>query len=148
MISLLFIALLIEVLSFIAIRDHYSKRSGIIFYSISAIHFGLTVLMWFYIFMAIIYTGYPDEPSHINDQLILTGLLSAVLIPRSIFSTVHFAGKLIRIKRGGHIRWLTEAGIIFSALIFLIIGYGSLFGRFNFRTEEVTVRIKGLNPYT
>jgi hypothetical protein len=103
-------------------------------------------MMWFYIFMTITYTGYPDEPSNINDQLILTGLLSAVLIPRSIFSTIHFAGKLIRKKRGGHIRWLTEAGIIYSALIFLIIGYGSLFGRFNFRTEEVTVRIKELKP--
>ena len=146
MISLLFIALLLEVLSFIAIRDHYLKRSRIMFYSISAIHFGLTVMMWFYIFMTITYTGYPDEPSNINDQLILTGLLSAVLIPRSIFSTIHFAGKLIRKKRGGHIRWLTEAGIIYSALIFLIIGYGSLFGRFNFRTEEVTVRIKELKP--
>lgn len=139
-------ALLFEVLSFIAIRDHYSRGSRIMFYIITAIHFALSVLMWFYIFMVLIYKGFPDDPSHLNDMLILTGLLSAVLIPRSIFSTVHFTGKLFRIKRGGHIRWLTEAAIIYSVLVFLIVCNGSFFGRFNFRTEEVTINIKRLDP--
>ncbi len=144
--ALFLFALLFEVLSFIAIRDHYSKRSGILFYIITAIHFALSVLMWFYIFIVLTYKGFPDDPSHLNDQLIFTGLLSAVLIPRSIFSTVHFIGKFFRIKRGGHIRWLTKAAIIYSVLVSLILCYGSFFGRFNFKTEAVTVNIKGMDP--
>ncbi|HOB84160.1 MAG TPA: metallophosphoesterase [Bacteroidales bacterium] len=145
MAAVIIFALIFEVLSFLAIKDHYLKPSGVISYIIAAIHFSLSAIMWVYIFKVIIYRGCPDEPSHLNDRLIFTGLLSAVLIPRSIFSTVHFTGKLIRRKKGEHIRWLTNTAIICSAAISLVFGYGSIFGRFNFRTEEVPVNIKDLN---
>ncbi len=146
MAAVLLLALFFEILSFIAIRDHYAKRSGTIYYLIKASHFALSVLMWFYIFKVLTWKGFPDEPSHLNDRLIFTGLLSAVLIPRSIFSLVHFIGKLIRKKRGGHIRWLTEAAVIYSVLVFLTVCNGSFFGRFNFKTDAVTINIKGMDP--
>ena len=146
MTTLIFILLVFEVLSFLAIRDHYLKRSKIIYYVIIFIHFILSALMLFFMIKVISYKGFADNPRFINDQLILTGLLIGVLIPRSILSLTHFTGKIIRRKEGGYIGWLTNAGIILSVMIFLIIGYGSLIGRFNFKTEEVTVKIKDLDP--
>lgn len=74
-----------------------------------------------------------------------TGMLIAVVFPRAVLILFHFSGKLIRIKRGGHIKWLTNAGVIIMLLIFSIVALSTLFGRFNFKTEEVTVKIKDLN---
>lgn len=75
----------------------------------------------------------------------LNGMICAVVVPRLILITVHFSGKLARIRSGGHIRWLTNTGMTFSAIIFSIIALGTLVGRFNFKTESVTINVKGLN---
>ena len=42
-------------------------------------------------------------------------------------------------------RWLTNTGFIIMILIMTIITMGTLHGRFNFKTERVTIKIKGLN---
>ncbi|MEI6049531.1 MAG: metallophosphoesterase [Bacteroidota bacterium] len=75
----------------------------------------------------------------------LTGMIIAVVIPRAIIILFHFTGRLIRIKHGGHIRWLTNTGATIMVLIFSIIALSTLYGRFNFKTENVTIKIKGLN---
>ncbi len=43
-----------------------------------------------------------------------------------------------------HNRLVTNIGIIISAIIFLVVAEGTLIGRFNFKTENYTVKIKGL----
>jgi hypothetical protein len=75
----------------------------------------------------------------------LTGMICAVVVPRVILIIFHFPGRLIKIKNGGHIRWLTNTGMTIMILIFSIIALGTLYGRFNFKTESVTIKIKGLN---
>jgi predicted MPP superfamily phosphohydrolase len=75
----------------------------------------------------------------------MTGMMCAVVVPRAIFNIFHFSGKLARIKTGGQLRWLTNTGLAIMVLIFSIIAVGTLNGRFNFKTEAVTIKIKGLN---
>jgi hypothetical protein len=75
----------------------------------------------------------------------LTGLITAIVFPRIILIILHFTGKAIKLKSHGHLRWLTNAGMLIMAGIVFIIGISSLYGRFNFTTEEVTVYIEGLN---
>jgi predicted MPP superfamily phosphohydrolase len=72
-------------------------------------------------------------------------MICAVVVPRIIIILCHFAGKLIKLKTGGHIRWLTNTSIIAMGVILVIIATGTLHGRFNFKTETVTIEIKGLN---
>jgi predicted MPP superfamily phosphohydrolase len=75
----------------------------------------------------------------------MTGLIVAVVIPRIILDILHFSGKLVRIKKGDHIRLLTNTGLIIMLIILSIIGLSTFHGRFNFKTEEVTINIKDLN---
>jgi len=49
-------------------------------------------------------------------------------------------------RKGGHSKPITQAGILLGIIVFAIVGASALFGRFNFKTEEVIVRIDGLDP--
>jgi predicted MPP superfamily phosphohydrolase len=102
--------------------------------------------MWLWILFLEIatYKGFFDAPGHIWLLMNLTGMISAVVVPRAILIIFHFSGRLVRIKHGGHIRWLTNTGLTIMILIFSIIAQGTLHGRFNFKTEAVTIKIKGL----
>lgn len=146
MLILLFILLGFEVFSYAAIRDIFLKRRRTFFYIIMIIHLAFSVLMWFYMIRVITHKGFADDPGFLNDQLILNGLLIGVLIPRTVLSVTHYTGRLIRRKQGLYISWLTVSGMILSALIFLVIAYGSFIGRYNVKTEEVTVPIKNMDP--
>lgn len=143
---LLIILLLFEILSFLTLKDHFSRGSRSVYYGIMAVHSALSLAMWLYALTVIFFKGHADDPEYINKQLIFSGLLSAILIPRMLLCFLHFTGKLLRIKKGGHSRLLTGSGLIFSGLIFLVVVHGSYTGRYNFRTEEVTVRLKNLDP--
>ena len=141
---IIFTLLLFEILSFLTLKNHFSKYSRSLYYCILILHFALSLPIWYYLIKVITFKGFADNPELINDQLTLTGFISAVAIPRSIASFIHFTGKLLRKKKGGHIRWLTEAGLILTSLIFLIIVYSSFFSRYNFQTEKIAIRIKDL----
>ncbi len=75
----------------------------------------------------------------------LAGLITAIVIPRIIIIILHFAGRLIKIRKGGHQRWMKNSGLIIMIIIAAIITSNTLYGRLNFKTEEVTIKIKGLN---
>jgi predicted MPP superfamily phosphohydrolase len=75
----------------------------------------------------------------------MIGMITAVVIPRIILIILHFSGKLSRIKRGDHVRFLTNTGLVIMMVFLIIIGISTFYGRFNFKTEEVTIKIKGLN---
>jgi predicted MPP superfamily phosphohydrolase len=75
----------------------------------------------------------------------LAGMNCAVIAPRFILALFHFSGKLLRIKRNSHLRAITNTGLAVALIIFAIIICGILCGRFNFKREEVSISIKGLN---
>ncbi|MBK9391672.1 MAG: metallophosphoesterase [Bacteroidetes bacterium] len=145
---MIFLLLLIatELLAPAALRQHFYHRSKAAYYILVIAHFVLSFWFWI-LFIAVTGDHGPfDSPRHVWSVTHLAGMISGVIIPRTILVIAHFTGRLIRYKSGGHISWLTNTGLIISSVIFMIIAAGTLHGRFNFRTDRVEVRIKDLNP--
>lgn len=144
---LLFLILLtVEILSFLVLKEYLFNRSKSRFYSSLIVHFLLSIWLWFLLIKTSFYKGFFDTPGNVADHMNLTGMISGVVFPRFIAITAHYTGKLVRIRKGEHIRWLTLSGIVLSSLIFVVIAFGTLWGKFNFRTEEVTIKFKNLPP--
>jgi hypothetical protein len=91
------------------------------------------------------YKSFYDNPRHVWLMMIMTGIIIAIVIPRMILIIFHFAGKLINIRKGIHLRWLTNAAIVIMILILMVLTISSIYSRFNFKNEEITIKIKGLN---
>jgi len=143
----LFIILIItEILTLVVIRQHFYEKSWMIYYFFITLHTVLSIWLWILWFKASSYKGIFDEPGHIWGLSNLTGMIAAVVFPRILLIIFHFSGWLARLKTGGHIRILTNSGLIISILIFLVIAVGTLKGRFNFKTENIAMKIKGLKP--
>lgn len=144
---MLLIAILIpsEVLTLVVLSEMFRRRSKPLFSISVIIHVVLSIWLWKLIFKSISYTGFFDNPDHVWLLMNKTGAICAILIPRIILVVSHFSGKLIRIRRGGYLTWLTNTGGVIAVLIFSIIGYGIFYGRFNFITENTEIKIKGLN---
>jgi predicted MPP superfamily phosphohydrolase len=138
--------LLIELLTFIVLKEHFYKTSKTGFYISLTVNLILSAWLWFLLIKVTAYKGFYDNSESIRVHMNLTGMFCAVVFPRVILSFLHFTGRLFRIRKGGHPMWLTTTGMIISFMILIIIASGTFIGRFNFKTEEVTVRIKGLNP--
>lgn len=144
---MLFLAILIiiEILTVIVLIDNFRSRSGRIFLVCIIIHFLLSIWLWWLLIETVTYNSFFDNPEHISALMNLTGAVCAVEVPRFFFIIFHFTGKLIRIRKGGHVRWLTNTAFTLSALAFSIIIFGTLYGRFNFRTQQVEIKIRDLN---
>jgi predicted MPP superfamily phosphohydrolase len=104
----------------------------------------LSIWLWILWFEASSYKGIYDKPDHIWVLMNLAGMLCAVVIPRILLGIFHFSGRLATRKTGGHSRLMTNSGLILSAIVFLTVASGTLIGRFNFKTGNITVKIKGL----
>ena len=143
--GLLIVLIITEILTTVVLRQHFYTDSKAK-YSISmVIHVILSLWVWILFFETTSYKSFFDNPKHVWLMMNLTGIVIAVVIPRVILNILHFSGKLIRIKNGGHLRWLTNTGLTIMLIILTIISISLLYGRFNFKTEEVTINIKGLN---
>lgn len=143
----LFIILIItEILTLKVIRQHFYEKSWMSYYFLITFHAILSIWLWILWFKASSYRGIFDEPGNIWVLTNLTGMMAAVVFPRIILILFHFSGWLARKKTGGHNRILTNSGLIISVLIFLVIAVGTIKGRYNFKTENITVKIKGLKP--
>jgi predicted MPP superfamily phosphohydrolase len=143
--GLLVILILTEFLTLLVLRQHFYHSSGNK-YSISIIiNLILSIWLWIVVIQVATYRSFFDNPRHIWLLMSLTGMICAVTVPRVLLNIFHFTGKLLRIKTGDHIRWLTNLGLIMMILIFSVITFGTLYGRYNFKTESVTIKIKGLN---
>jgi predicted MPP superfamily phosphohydrolase len=143
----LFIILIItEILTLIVIRQHFYDKSWISYYFVITFNTVLSIWLWILWFKASSYRGIFDESGYIWGLTSLSGMMAAVVFPRILIIIFHFSGWLARKKTGGHIRILTNSGLIISLLIFLVIAEGTIKGRFNFKTENITVKIKGLKP--
>jgi uncharacterized protein len=143
---LFFVSLIIiEVLSFFALKDNLHSRSRRIFFTVLIVHGIISFSLWVIYVETVTYKGFFDNPEHISMLMNLAGLVCAVVFPRFIVILFHYTGKLIRIRRGGHIKWLTNTGFTIAVLIFSVISIGTFYGRFNFRTENVEIKIKDLH---
>ncbi len=141
---LLIVLIITEVLTLIVIRQHFYDKSWMRYYFFVTLNTVLSIWLWILWFKAVSYDGIFDEPDHIWILLNLAGMICAVVFPRILISVFHFTGRLIRRKSGGHNRVLTNTGLILALLIFTVLTIGTLVGRFNFKTENYTVKVKGL----
>jgi hypothetical protein len=134
-----------DLLTAIALRQHYYTRVKTVFYILIILHVILSLWLWMLFIAVRGYSGAFDSPGNIWNRMQLTGMIAGVVVPRTILVLTHFSGKLIRLRDGGHIYWLTNSGLSVSAVIFLMITAGTMHGRFNFRTDEAEIKIKGLH---
>jgi predicted MPP superfamily phosphohydrolase len=140
------ILITLEILTYLVLRELYQNRSRLKFYISLTINFVLSIVLWYFFIMSRTYKGFYDNPENISFHMNLAGMICAVEIPRFLLSLFHFAGRLIRIRRGTYVKGLTVAGLVLSSLIFLLVSCGTFIGRFNFTTEEITLKIKNLKP--
>lgn len=142
---LLIIMILTELLTPVVIRQHFFSKSRVSYYIIMVIHIIISLWLWILFFAVRGYDSFFDNPQNVWMLMNLNGMIAAVIAPRVILNLCHFTGIFIRRNNGGHLRWLTNAGLIKAAVIFTIITTSTFFGRFNFKTDEVEIKIKGLN---
>lgn len=143
--ALLIVLLITEILMPVVFRQHFHGKSKTRFYILMVIHIILSLWLWILYINVTANKSFFDTPRHIWLLMNLMGMICAVVVPRVIIIVFHFSGRLIRVKKGGHLRWLTNAGLIIMIVIFTIVAAGTLVGRFNFKTEFVTINIKGLH---
>jgi len=143
---LLIIMVLTEILMPVVLRQHLFSNSRIKYYIFLVLNVIISIWLWFLFFEVSGYNSFFDDPQHVWMLMNLRGMIAAVVVPRIIIILCHYTGIFIRRNSSGHIIWLTNTGIISSAVIFTIIASGTLHGRFNFKTVEVTISVKGLHP--
>lgn len=134
-----------ELLTFLTLKQHYQGTTRSKYYISIVINSILSIYMWILFIKVSTYKGNFDDAGHIWLTMNLAGTFCAVLVPRILLDILHFTGKLIRIRKGGHIRSLTNAGLIIWAILFVVVVSGSTRGKFNFKVDEVTLNIPGLN---
>lgn len=143
--GLLIILVITEILTVVVLRQHFYPDSKAKYSILIIIHIILSLGVWITFIETTSFRSFYDSPRHVWLMMNMTGMIIAVVIPRAILDILHFSGKLIRIKKGDHVRLLTNTGLIIMIVILSIIGLSTFYGRFNFKTEEVTIKIKGLN---
>lgn len=136
----------IEILIFLVLKEHFYNSSRLKFNVSLFINFIFSI--WIvYLFIRIkVFRGPFDMPENISNQMNLAGILSCIVFPGFLLIMFHYTGKLFRIRKKGYIKWMTGTGIAVSFLISAVIALGLLKGRYNVKTEEVTIRIKNLPP--
>ena len=134
-----------ELLTPAVIWQRFRSKSKPLFYLALLIHIALSIWLWILFIEIKIYSGPFDSPDNVWNLMLLTGMASAVTLPRTILILAHFVGKFLRRKTGGYINWLTNTGVVISSAIFIIIAAGTLFGRFNVKVDNVEIGIKGLH---
>ena len=145
MILLFFILIITGILSITVLQQHFYYTSRTKHFIAIIIHVILSLWVWIFFFETSFYNSFYDNPKHVWLMMNLTGMVIAIIFPRAILIILHFTGKLLKLKSGNHLRWLTNLGMIFMLGIILVIGLSTFYERFNFTTEEITIKIKGLN---
>ena len=143
--GLFFILLITEILTLLILQKHLSGKSNEKLQIAVLFHVIFSIWIWVLLF-AISADKIPfDNPQHIWLMMNMMGMICGVVVPRIILIIFHYTGVLLRIKTGGYVHWLTNTGFVILFLIFSIIATGTLYGRFNFTTENITIKIKGLD---
>ncbi|HOK74535.1 MAG TPA: hypothetical protein PLS74_05365, partial [Bacteroidales bacterium] len=143
---MLLLLIISEFLTFAVIKIHLKGRSRTRYYLAMLFNTVLSIYLWALYIELNSFRGFYDDQFHIWLKMSFNGALCAIFIPRIILIGFHFAGMLIKIKEGGHIRKLTDAGFVLWFVNFGVVVYGSAYGRFDVRTEEVTIHKESLHP--
>jgi hypothetical protein len=142
---LLIILIIIEIFTLIVLKQHFFNFSKAKYILSVIIHIILSIWAWMILIETIFYNSFYDNPKHVWLMMNMAAVIIAIVIPRILLLILHYSGRLINIKIGTHVRSLTNAGLILMAFIIAIISISTLYVRFNFKREEVTINIKGLN---
>jgi predicted MPP superfamily phosphohydrolase len=143
--GLLIILIIVEIFTLIVLKQHFFNRSKAKYILSVIIHIILSIWVWIIFIETTSYNSFYDNPMHVWLMMNMSAVIIAIVIPRILLIILHFSGKLINIKNRTHVRGLTNAGFIIMTCIIAIISISTLYGRFNFKREEVTIKIKGLN---
>jgi len=143
---LLLVLIVSEFLTFAIIRKNFKGRSRTKYYIATLFNSTLSIYLWMLYTGVVTYKGHFDEPYHIWLIMNFNGALCAILAPRILVIILHFTGALIKIREGGYLRWLTDTGFIAGLGIFFIVIAGSVYGRYNVRTEKISVYKESLHP--
>jgi uncharacterized protein len=143
---LLFLILIItEVLTPLVLKQHIFNRSKALYYLTLSVNVILSLWVWALFFELAANDSFFDNPQHVWLMMNMNGVLAGIIAPKVILIIFHFSGVFLRRKTGDYIQWVTNIGLSFAILLFLMITTGTLYGRFNIKTEELTIKIKGLN---
>lgn len=143
---ILFIILIVsEFLTFLVFRQHFKGFSRTKYYLSTIINAILSAWMWIVYIEVSSFKGDFDDPGHVWLMMALNGTFCAILFPRTLLDILHFTGVGLKYSSRGHIRALTSTGIIIWIVIFSAVITGTLRGRHNFTTEEVTVKSEKLD---
>lgn len=152
MILIIIVLVGIWLLSFLAIRERFYENSRLRFLIIITIQTLLNLFLVYYLLRIALFRGEFDSPGNIWFRTSLMGLVFALMVPELLIFLFHYAGKLIRIKKKGYLKPLTDLSLWISSIFILTIAGGTFFGRFNFTVEKVDIPIKdlpkGLNGLT
>jgi predicted MPP superfamily phosphohydrolase len=134
-----------EILTFVVLYQHFFGRSREKHLISTLLNVILSIFLWILFIEVATYEGIFDNAAHVDSMLNLAGAVCAIAVPRLLLILCHFTGVLIRLREKEHIIPLTNAGLIAFIIVFSIIVTGTIHGRFNFKTEEITINVKGLN---
>ncbi len=141
---LFFILLITEILTIVVLQQHFYNFSKSKHFISIIIHVILSLWLWIFFFETYFYNSFYDNPKHVWLMMNLTGMIAAIVFPRVILIILHFTGRLLKLKSDNPLRWLTNLGMIIMTGILIIIFASTFYERFNFTTEQVTIKIKGL----
>ena len=142
--GLLIILLITEVLTIIVLRQHLFSKSRKKYLVFTIVNATISLWLWILYFELSAEKSFFDTARHIWLYMNMTGMIIAIVVPRAILIILHFSGRLASIKYGGDKRWLTNSGIAFNVFMISVIGFGTLYGRFNFTEENISIDVKGL----
>ena len=137
---LLIILIVSEFFTFRVFRQHYKGFSRTKYYLSTIINAILSSFMWIIFIEVASFKGDFDDPGHVWLLMLLTGTFCSILFPRVVLDILHFTGRVLKRRSRGHIRSLTNTGIILWIVIFTLIVAGSLRGKHHFVTEEITIK--------
>jgi len=143
---LIILLILSELLTFSIIRKHFKGFSRTRYYLMMIANTSLSIFLWILFTEVYGWKQNFDDVRHIWLKMNLNGAYCAIFAPRIILIILHYSGELIRFREGGHSRRLTNTGLAIWLLMFTIVVSGTLFGRFNVKTENITIEYENLNP--
>lgn len=143
---LLLILVISEFLTFSIIKRHFRSFSRTRYYISMLLNTSMSIFLWITYSRVESFTGFFDDPYYIWLNMNLNGIFCAILAPRILLIILHYTGVLINLREGKYMRWLTDTGLVLWIVILLVIVAGSLYGRYNTKTEEVTIYKEGLHP--
>lgn len=128
-------------LTLLKISSRWHKYSRIVFLFINAL---LTIFAVFTALRVALRADDPATPAGIRNGLSMSLALLMVVLPTFMLLALHYAGVLVKIRKGGYLRSLTGTALALWGVVLLLCLGGTLIGRNNITTERVEISIPSL----